>query len=90
VSIRSTLQAKVGDGISIKTVTESTKAHIFLIVTDSMCAEASKLQTQEKNIMTRAGKRIMVDIYSVAITNNVEQEDYVSCFLCGKIGESRA
>ena len=32
----------------------------------------------------------MVDIYYVAITNDVEQEDYVSCFLCGKIGESRA
>jgi hypothetical protein len=33
---------------------------------------------------------MVVDIYSVAITNDIEQEDYASCFLCGKIGESRA
>jgi subtilase family serine protease len=85
---------KVGDGVrtSIETVTESTKLHIFPIATDSMRAEASKLQTQEKKITMREAEEHggYYVVFLVITTNYVEQEDYVSCFLCGKIGKSRA
>jgi hypothetical protein len=46
---------KVSHGVrtSMKTVTESAKIHVFPMVSDSMRAEASKLQTQEKKVTTR-------------------------------------
>jgi hypothetical protein len=67
---------KVGNGIStsIKTITESMKVHIFPIATDSMRAEASKLQTLEEN----HDERSVTEPWWI----------FILCFLCGKIGDA--